>query len=180
MHTLLFCSELNFVTVPLGVVFAVGMLAAGFTLYLIEGRSTGLLHLQFMAGLYRVVYWLALFTWDLIIFLLFTSLVMTLLWVFQDLNFSTGVLPYCRVQYYLSCSAVDVLGPTALLLVCYGMAITPWMYLLSRLFQSPTVAFVMLFCLNFFLALTMFIVDIIPVMIVAQSVRSWTHTHYIY
>ena len=83
-------SMVNFVTVPLGILFALGMVAAGCVLFLIEERSSGLLHLQLIGGLKQVVYWLSVFTWDLLCTALFIGVLMLLFWLFQDLTFPTG------------------------------------------------------------------------------------------
>ena len=58
----------------------------------------------------------------------------------------------------------EAIGPVFLLFLCYGLAITPWMYVYSFLFQSPTTAYVMLFCLNFFSGLVLLVVDAIVVL----------------
>ena len=59
----------------------------------------------------------------------------------------------------LSFSCIESLGPLFLLLLFYGFAITPWMYIYSFLFESPTTAYVMLFCLNFFSGLLLLLID---------------------
>ena len=57
-----------------------------------------------------------------------------------------------------------VLLPTIVLLfVSYGVALTPWIYLLSFLFHSPATAYIVLFCLNFFCGFSLLIVDAIIV-----------------
>ena len=56
------------------------------------------------------------------------------------------------------------------LLVAYGVSVTPWMYSLSLLFRSPATAYVTLFCLNFFLGFALLIVDAVIVYF-----RGFTH-----
>ena len=63
----------------------------------------------------------------------------------------------------LSFSCIESLGPLFLLLLFYGFAITPWMYIYSFLFESPTTAYVMLFCLNFFSGLLLLLIDAVVV-----------------
>ena len=58
-------------------------------------------------------------------------------------------------------SADDVLPVLTLLFISYGICTAPWVYLLSFLFKSPTTAYVVLFCINFFLGFAMLIVDFI-------------------
>ena len=67
-----------------------------------------------------------------------------------------------KYQWFLFLPAsliIDVVGPVAVLFIFYMLAVTPWMYVLSFLFQSATTAYVMLFCLNFFLSLFLILVE---------------------
>lgn len=92
-------------TVPLGFLFALGMFAAGFAIFIIEERSSGLFHLQLIGGLKRPVYWLSLFTWDFIMLLLFIVAIVASLAIFQDYYFSNGKLymysKHVHVMYML-------------------------------------------------------------------------------
>ena len=77
--------------------------------------------------------------------MIFSAIVILLFKAFNDANFSS----------------TDVLPVFALLLFSYGIGTAPWIYLLSFLFKSPTTAYVVLFCINFFLGFGMLIVDFI-------------------
>ena len=44
--------------------FALAFLVAGYSVFLIEERSTKFLHLQQVCGLFKGVYWLAAYMWD--------------------------------------------------------------------------------------------------------------------
>lgn len=125
--------------------FSLGFLVAGFVLLLIEERSGNVKHLQMVCGMNKVVYWLANSTWDVLWYLGFTVLTLALFLAFQDPFFTTP----------------DVLPVFVLLLLTYGLAVTPWMYILSFLFQSPATAYVVLFCFNFFLGFIILFIDII-------------------
>lgn len=46
---------------------------------------------------------------------------------------------------------------------------TPWVYVLSFIFSSPATAYVLLFCLNFFMGFALLIVDAILVYLEASS-----------
>ena len=78
-------------------------------------------------------------------YVVFFGIIIALFKAFGDANFSGN----------------EILPVLALLLVSYGVCTAPWVYLLSFLFKSPTTAYVVLFCINFFLGFAMLIVDFI-------------------
>ncbi len=114
-------------------------------LILIEERSTKAKHLQLVCGLRRLVYWAASYTWDLSSYLIFIGVMLILYQIFQDIFFTSR----------------EAFVPLVVVLVAYGLAVTPWMYLHSYLFTSPATAYVTLFCLNFFSGFSLLIIDVI-------------------
>ena len=132
---------------PLAAIFSFGFVLAGFVIMLIEERSGKVKHLQLVCGMNKSVYWLSTFFWDLLWYLSFLVLVVILYAAFRD-------------PYYTTC---DVFPVFVLILICYGLATIPWMYILSFAFGSPATAYVVLFCLNFFVGFTLLIVDAILV-----------------
>lgn len=54
------------VMIAISVIFAMCMIPASFVLFLIEERTSGSKHLQFVSGIHPVVYWVANFTWDMV------------------------------------------------------------------------------------------------------------------
>lgn len=123
--------------------FSLGFVVAGFVLILIEERTNNVKHLQLVCGMNKVVYWLANATWDLLWYLGFVLLTLALFLAFQDKLYTD----------------LDVLPVFVLILLAYGVAVIPWVYLLSFLFQSPATAYVVLFCLNFFGGFCVLIID---------------------
>lgn len=131
--------------VPLAVITALGFVVAGFMLMLIEERSGNIKHLQLVCGLNKIVYWASTFAWDIIWYFAFVVLVIILFLVFED-------------PYFTGAVELPIL---VLLLVCYGLAATPWMYMWSFIFSSPATAYVFLFCLNFLAGFSFLLVDAI-------------------
>ena len=137
----------SFLVNPLAAIFSFGFVLAGFVIMLIEERSGKVKHLQLVCGMNKSVYWLSTFFWDLLWYLCFLVCIVILYAAFQD-------------PYY---TAPDVFPVFVLILICYGLATIPWMYILSFAFGSPATAYVVLFCLNFFVGFTLLIVDAILV-----------------
>lgn len=132
---------------PLAAVFSLGFVVAGFVLLLIYERSGNIKHLQLVCGMRKTLYWLCAYFWDLIWYFIFCVLVMVLFLAFKDPYFTGS----------------EELPLFFLVLVLYGLAATPWMYMWSFLFSSPATAYVFLSCLNFFSGFAFLIVDFILV-----------------
>ena len=142
------CRErVSFLVNPLAAIFSLGFVLAGFVIMLIEERSGKVKHLQLVCGMNKSVYWVSTFFWDLLWYLSFLIFVIVLYAAFQDPYYTTP----------------DVFPVFLLILICYGLATIPWMYVLSFAFGSPATAYVVLFCLNFFVGFTLLIVDAILV-----------------
>lgn len=142
------CRErVSFLVNPLAAIFSLGFVLAGFVIMLIEERSGKVKHLQLVCGMNKSVYWISTFFWDLLWYLAFILFVVVLYAIFQDPYYTTP----------------DVFPIFFLILICYGLATIPWMYVLSFAFSSPATAYVVLFCLNFFVGFALLIVDAILV-----------------
>ena len=114
-------------------------------LILVEERAIGIKHLQMVCGMNKLVYWLCAYVWDLVWYCLFCFILVVLFMALQNSDY-TGR---------------DELPVVLLILLCYGLAVIPWIYMLSFLFTSPATAYVLLFCLNFFSGFTFLMVDVI-------------------
>ncbi len=140
--------------------FSLGFVVAGFVLLLIEEKSGSIKHLQLVCGLNRVVYWLFTYAWDLLWFMAFIVLMLTLYLAFQD-PFYTGSV---EMPLFF------------LVLLCYGLAAIPWMYMWSFLFSSPATAYVLLFSLNFFSGFCFILVD--AVLLLLQDTEDGNYLQY--
>ena len=137
--------------------FAVGFLAAGFVLLIIEEKTNKVKHLQLVCGLNRTVYWVSSATWDLCSYIIFMVATLLIYVAFQDPNLtSSAALPSFIV-----------------ILISYGAAVVPWMYALSFFFNSPSTAYIVLFCLNFFTGFCLLIVDVIIAFLTEASETSY-------
>ena len=150
---------MSFLVIPLGTVFSLGFVVAGFVLILIEERSRNVKHLQLVSGMNRTVYWLNAYVWDLMWFLTFAVLMAILFLVFRDAFYSGS----------------EEFPLFFLLLLCYGIAVTPWMYMLSFLFKSPSTAYVFLSCLNFISGFLFLFVELILILMKINGSESLLH-----
>jgi len=138
-----------FLVHPLCVVFALGFVLAGYSLLLIEERASGVKHVQMVCGMSRWVYWLSAYCWDFLWYCAFCLVMVVTFVVFREPTFSS----------------VANLPIFMLILLCYGLASIPWIYIFSFLFQSPATAYVLLFCLNFFSGFAFLLVDFVLVQV---------------
>ena len=154
------CREnISFLVNPLAAIFSLGFVVAGFVLLLIEERSGNIKHLQLVCGMNKVVYWLSTFVWDLVWYTIFVGMMLILFLAFED-------------PYYTGAEELPLL---LLLLLCYGLAAIPWMYMLSFIFTSSATAYVLLFCLNFFSGFCFLIVDAILVQLEERTDDNLLH-----
>ncbi len=138
-----------FLVHPLSVVFALGFVVAGFSLLLIEERSLGIKHLQMVCGMSRWVYWSCAYVWDTLWYLAFCMVIVLVFVAFREPTYSDPA----NLPIFL------------LILLFYGLAAIPWIYMFSFLFHSPATAYVLLFCLNFFSGFAFLLVDFILVQV---------------
>ena len=147
MLPLIYTHRLRFSFLPnvLGLTFSLGFVVAGFVLILIEERSHNVKHLQLLCGMNKFIYWLTNILWDFLWYLGFVALTLAIFLAFQD-------------PYY---TTVEILPIFTITLLLYGLAVVPWVYVLSFLFQSAATAYIIIFCVNFMGALAILTVDLI-------------------
>lgn len=117
--------------VAINILFGMAFLASSFVVFLVQERSNKAKHVQFVSGVDPFSYWDSAYTWDLINFLLPTLSIMILVAAF-DVPAYTGP----RIGYLF------------LLLMLYGWAIIPLMYLFSFVFRTASTAYVVLTMFN--------------------------------
>uniref|UniRef100_A0A671G641 ABC transporter domain-containing protein n=1 Tax=Rhinolophus ferrumequinum TaxID=59479 RepID=A0A671G641_RHIFE len=109
------------------------LLLSGFCLLTVTERVSKAKHLQFMSGVYILVYWLSALLWDLILFFITCLLLLVM-------------LKYCQRDIYLTdYHFLD----TMLIFMLYGWSAIPIVYLLSFLFTKSSSAYIKLVLLNY-------------------------------
>ncbi|XP_059827445.1 ATP-binding cassette sub-family A member 13-like [Hypanus sabinus] len=133
-----------------GVAFCIllgfSILTASIGGYVVQDRITGQKRLQHISGLGYRLYWITNFLFDMICYLVPVVLCICVFAAFQFSAFTYR----------------DNLGATALLLILFGFATMPWMYLLSRIFVSPDTAFITYTAINLVLGLCTILATYLP------------------
>ncbi|XP_076811813.1 phospholipid-transporting ATPase ABCA1-like isoform X2 [Clavelina lepadiformis] len=127
------------------VIFALSFIPASFVLFLIEEKVTKSKHLQFVSGVNQSVYWIANFMWDMV-----NYCVSVFILILTFLAFDAKA--YVSEQNF----------PSFLyLLLLYGFAIIPTIYVASFFFETPSTAYIVLTCVNLSIGIASLIVEAI-------------------
>ncbi|KAM3607617.1 uncharacterized protein V6R79_010758 [Siganus canaliculatus] len=110
---------------------------ASFAIYEVNEHHSGSKRLQHIAGVGEPFYWAVNFLYDMAIYMFPVTLTIAVAAIFQ--------LPAFTERQNL--------GAVALLLVLFGFATFPWMYLLSGIFRDPEMAFITYVCINLFISM---------------------------
>ncbi|GCB67236.1 hypothetical protein scyTo_0005092 [Scyliorhinus torazame] len=133
-----------------GVAFCIllgfSVLTASIGGYIVQDRVTGQKRLQHISGLGCRVYWITNFLYDMVYYLIPVVLCICVFAAFQFSAFTYN----------------QNLGATALLLILFGFATIPWMYLLSRFFSSADAAFITYVAINLVLGLCTILAAYLP------------------
>ncbi|XP_048188352.1 phospholipid-transporting ATPase ABCA3 isoform X1 [Perognathus longimembris pacificus] len=127
--------------IALNLLFAMAFLASTFSILAVSERAVQAKHVQFVSGAHVATFWLSALLWDLISFLVPALL---LLVVFRAFD----VRAFTRDGHM-----ADML----LLLLLYGWAIIPFMYLMSFFFSSASTAYTRLTIFNILSGIVTFI-----------------------
>nr|XP_046260291.1 glucosylceramide transporter ABCA12 [Scatophagus argus] len=109
---------------------------ASFAVYEVSEHHSGSKRLQHIAGISEPFYWTVNFFYDMVMYLIPVTLTVAVIAAFQIPAFTDR----------------QNLGAITLLLVLFGFATFPWMYLLSGVFKDAEMAFISFVCINLFIS----------------------------
>ncbi|XP_028673550.2 ATP-binding cassette sub-family A member 13-like [Erpetoichthys calabaricus] len=123
--------------VSMCILLGFSIVTASISTAIVRDRVSGNKRVQHISGLHHATYWFANFLYDMVFYLIPVGLCVSIFAAFQLSAFTFR----------------QNLAATALLLMLFGFATLPWMYLVSRFFSSPDVAFIVNVSINFVLGL---------------------------
>ncbi|XP_064909492.1 ATP-binding cassette sub-family A member 13 [Columba livia] len=132
--------------VALCIMLGFSVLTASIGSATVKDRVSGMKRLQHITGLGYKTYWLANFCCDMLFYLVPVTL-------------CVGVISAFQLSAFTFRKNLAAIG---LLLILFGYATLPWMYLVSRLFSSSDVAFICYISLNFVFGLCTMLVTLLP------------------
>ncbi|EFB17717.1 hypothetical protein PANDA_016243, partial [Ailuropoda melanoleuca] len=128
--------------IALNLLFAMAFLASTFSILAVSERAVQAKHVQFVSGVHVATFWLSALLWDLLSFLVPSLL---LLAVFKAFD----VHAFTRDGH---------MADALLLLMLYGWAIIPLMYLMNFLFSGAATAYTRLTVFNILSGIATFLV----------------------
>uniref|UniRef100_A0A8C2TW50 ATP binding cassette subfamily A member 13 n=1 Tax=Coturnix japonica TaxID=93934 RepID=A0A8C2TW50_COTJA len=148
--------------VALCVMLGFSILTASIGSAVVKERVTGAKRLQHITGMGYKTYWLANFCCDMLFYMLPVTLCVCVITAFQLSAFTFR----------------NNLAATVILLVLFGYATLPWMYLVSRFFSSSDVAFISYISLNFVFGLCTMLVTLLPrLLTIISKVQSFQNIY---
>ncbi|XP_041700647.2 glucosylceramide transporter ABCA12 isoform X2 [Coregonus clupeaformis] len=112
------------------------IMTASFVIYEVQEHHSGSKRLQHISGIGEPFYWVINFFYDMALYMLPVALSIAAIAAFQ--------LPAFNDRQNLAA--------VSLLLVMFGFATFPWMYLLSGVFKDAEMAFISYVCINLFIS----------------------------
>ncbi|XP_053412499.1 phospholipid-transporting ATPase ABCA3 [Nycticebus coucang] len=128
--------------IALNLLFAMAFLASTFSILAVSERAAQAKHVQFVSGVHVATFWLSALLWDLLSFLIPSLLLLAVFKAFDVHAFTRDSHP------------ADVL----LLLLLYGWAIIPLMYLSTFFFSGAATAYTRLTIFNILSGIATFLV----------------------
>ncbi|XP_056610473.1 glucosylceramide transporter ABCA12 [Triplophysa dalaica] len=124
------------ILVSLCVITGYSIMTASFVIYEVQEHHTGSKRLQQISGISEHFYWIINFFYDMALYMVPVVLSVATVAVFQLSAFTDR----------------QNLAAVTLLLVLFGFATFPWMYLLSAVFKDTEMAFIGYVCINLFIS----------------------------
>ncbi|KAL2081579.1 hypothetical protein ACEWY4_023432 [Coilia grayii] len=128
--------SLVYTLVALCVLTGYSIMTASFVVYEVQEHHTGSKRLQHISGISEPFYWTINFIYDMALYMVPVALSVAMIAAFQ--------LPAFTERQNL--------GAVTLLLVLFGFATFPWMYLLTAVFKDAEMAFISYVCINLFIS----------------------------
>ncbi|XP_063255537.1 ATP-binding cassette sub-family A member 13 [Prinia subflava] len=148
--------------VALCIMLGFSILTASIGAAVVKDRVSGTKRLQHITGLGYKTYWLANFCCDMLFYMVPVTLCVGVISAFQLSAFTFR----------------KNLAATVLLLILFGYATLPWMYLASRFFSSSDVAFISYISLNFVFGLCTMLVTLLPrLLAIISKVKSFQNIY---
>lgn len=116
-----------------------------FVFYIVSERTSEEKQLQKMFGVGPILYWISSITWDLI--MLTTAVVIS------------GAIIIC-FQMPIYTSRLNLPG-VLLLVFLFGWAMTSLVYLMEKLFDEPSIAFMVIYCLALFVGINTMVIRLL-------------------
>ncbi|NXE26198.1 ABCAD protein, partial [Ardeotis kori] len=148
--------------VALCIMLGLSLLTASIGSAIVKDRVSGTKRLQHITGLGYKTYWLANFCCDMLLYMVPVTLCVGVISGFQLSAFTFR----------------KNLAATVLLMILFGYATLPWMYLVSRFFSSSDVAFISYISLNLVFGLCTMLVTLLPrlIAIISKSFQNIYNT----
>ncbi|XP_066182901.1 ATP-binding cassette sub-family A member 13 [Sylvia atricapilla] len=148
--------------VALCIMLGFSILTASIGTAIVKDRVSGTKRLQHITGLGYKTYWLANFCCDMLFYMVPVTLCVGVISAFQLSAFTFR----------------KNLAATVVLLILFGYATLPWMYLVSRFFSSSDVAFISYISLNFVFGLCTMLVTLLPrLLAIISKVQSFQNIY---
>ncbi|XP_027022078.2 uncharacterized protein abca12 [Tachysurus fulvidraco] len=151
------------VLVAMCVLTGFSIMTASFVIYEVQEHHSGSKMLQHISGISETFYWIINFFYDMALYMVPVTLSIIVIAAFQLPAFTD------RLN----------LGAVSLLLVLFGFASFPWMYLISTLFKDTEMAFISYVCVNLFISMNSIISTAI-VYFLGQASQNNEHIQVVY
>uniref|UniRef100_A0A3P8XSG8 ABC transporter domain-containing protein n=1 Tax=Esox lucius TaxID=8010 RepID=A0A3P8XSG8_ESOLU len=125
------------ILVALCVLTGYSIMTASFVIYEVQEHHSGSKRLQHISGIGEPFYWAINFFYDMAFYMIPVALSVATVAAFQ--------IPFLTDKQNLAA--------VSLLLVMFGFATFPWMYLLSGIFKDAEMAFISYVCINLFITI---------------------------